>query len=101
MFDQGELAEVGVLEWRTRREGDYMVPMGMMGRKTLQDLMVDAKIPREQRDRIPVLAVEGSCQVWWVPGAGGRRSATAPVAEKSKRALVVRWSLSTVGIDQE
>ena len=56
VFDLGELEKLGPLGWRTRRAGDYITPMGMTGRKSLQDCMVDAKIPREQRDHIPVLA---------------------------------------------
>ena len=51
---------------RTRRPGDRIQPLGLDGSKTLQDLFVDAKIPVEQRDRIPLLVVDD--EVVWVPG---------------------------------
>ncbi|MGH7273018.1 MAG: tRNA lysidine(34) synthetase TilS, partial [Nitrospiria bacterium] len=52
---------------RGRREGDYFFPSGMGGkRKKLQDFFVDQKIPRHERDRIPLLtASEG---ILWVMG---------------------------------
>jgi tRNA(Ile)-lysidine synthase len=49
--------------------------------------MVDAKIPRELRDRIPVVALQGGYEVLWVPGRGGRRSHHAPVTESTERVL--------------
>jgi tRNA(Ile)-lysidine synthase len=42
---------------RTRRPGDCIRLPGMKGNKKLQDFFVDQKIPREQRDRIPLLAI--------------------------------------------
>ena len=50
---------------RTRQTGDYlMLPGG--GRKAVTRYMIDEKIPREERESIPVLA-EGS-HVLWVVG---------------------------------
>jgi tRNA(Ile)-lysidine synthase len=43
------------LSLRARRPGDRFRPLGMHGRKKLQDFFVDAKIPREERGRIPLL----------------------------------------------
>jgi tRNA(Ile)-lysidine synthetase-like protein len=101
IFDLEELERLGPLSWRTRRAGDHLTPMGMTGRKSLQDCMVDAKIPREQRERIPVLAQGESGPVLWIPGAGGRRSAQAPVTEETRHALLVRWSFSIDTTEQE
>ena len=51
---------------RARREGDYFFPSGRAGKKKLQDFFVDQKIPRHERDRIPLLtASEG---ILWVMG---------------------------------
>jgi tRNA(Ile)-lysidine synthase len=101
IFDLEELEKMGSLGWRTRRAGDYMTPMGMNGRKSLQDCMVDAKIPREQRDHIPILSEGESGQILWIPGAGGRRSAHAPVTDTTRQALLVRWSFSIDNREQE
>jgi tRNA(Ile)-lysidine synthase len=49
------------------RPGDAMRPAGLGGRKKLQDLFVDRKVPREQRHRLP-LVVDGRDGIVWVPG---------------------------------
>lgn len=51
---------------RTRLPGDRIRPVGMQGSRKLQDLLVDAKVPAEDRARLPVLAV--GADVVWVPG---------------------------------
>jgi tRNA(Ile)-lysidine synthase len=43
------------LSLRAWRPGDRFRPLGMQGRKKLQDLFVDAKVPRGERGRIPLL----------------------------------------------
>ncbi len=49
---------------RNRRPGDWFCPSGMGGkRKKLQDYLVDEKIPRRQRDRIPLLC-SGDAILW-------------------------------------
>ena len=54
------------LSLRSRRPGDRFQPLGMAGQKKLQDFMVDAKIPRQWRDRVPlVISPRG---VVWVAG---------------------------------
>jgi tRNA(Ile)-lysidine synthase len=47
--------------WRLRgpRAGDRMRPRGLGGSKKLQDLFVDAKIPRERRSTLPILLAGG------------------------------------------
>ena len=51
---------------RTRRPGDRFQPQGMTGTKKLQDFFTDAKIPREHRDRIPLLVCDRG--IGWVAG---------------------------------
>ncbi|HEY3369105.1 MAG TPA: tRNA lysidine(34) synthetase TilS [Symbiobacteriaceae bacterium] len=53
----------GPLAVRLRRPGDRIWPVGVNGSKKLQDILVDAKVPRPLRDRIPLL-VSGSDVVW-------------------------------------
>jgi tRNA(Ile)-lysidine synthase len=52
---------------RSWRPGDRIRPLGLEGSKKIQDLFVDLKIPREQRDRVPVMECRG--EVVWVPGS--------------------------------
>lgn len=93
-FDLALLQEIGPLEWRTRRPGDLMHPFGMSGSKTLQDIMVDAKIPRGQREYIPLLAAKDRSEIIWIPGKGGRRSTYAPVSPQTSNILIIKWANS-------
>lgn len=56
----------GPLEVRTWRPGDRMRPLGMAGSKTLGDLFTDRRIPRSQRNSLPV--VLAGDRVAWIPG---------------------------------
>ncbi|HUF46443.1 MAG TPA: tRNA lysidine(34) synthetase TilS, partial [Vicinamibacterales bacterium] len=52
---------------RNRRPGDQFRPIGAPGRRTLQDLFVDRKVPRQDRDRIPIVA-DAAGRIVWVAG---------------------------------
>jgi len=55
------------LQVRSRRPGDRLHPSGLGGKsKKLQDLLVDAKIPRQQRDTVPLLC--SGAHILWVMG---------------------------------
>jgi tRNA(Ile)-lysidine synthase len=43
-----------------------MRPLGLGGRKSLQDLFGDAKVPRALRARLPVVVSGG--EIAWIPG---------------------------------
>jgi tRNA(Ile)-lysidine synthase len=73
---------------RGRRPGDYFFPYGMEGRrKKLQDFFVDHKIPRHERDRIPILtASEG---ILWV--IGWRLDGRFIAGPDSRKILIVEF----------
>jgi len=52
---------------RSWREGDRVRPLGLGGRKKLQDLFVDEKIARYERGKVP-LVVDSKGRIAWVPG---------------------------------
>jgi tRNA(Ile)-lysidine synthase len=52
---------------RFRRPGDRFRPLGLAGRKTLQDYFVDRKVPRAERARTP-LVVDAGDRIVWVAG---------------------------------
>ncbi len=52
---------------RSRRPGDRLHPLGAPGHRKLQDLLVDRKVPRRERDRVPVV-VDGTGRIVWVGG---------------------------------
>ena len=49
---------------RPRRPGDRLHPLGAPGRKKVQDVFVDRKIPRDDRDREPIVTDEVGRIVW-------------------------------------
>jgi tRNA(Ile)-lysidine synthase len=63
-FDSDHLP--GMLGLRSRYSGDSVVPEGMTGRKRVQDLLVDEKVPRWRRAEVPLLTAGD--QVVWVVG---------------------------------
>ena len=49
---------------RQRRPGDRLHPLGAPGRKKVQDVLVDRKVPRDDRDRVPIVTDEHDRIVW-------------------------------------
>ncbi|MDE7222493.1 MAG: tRNA lysidine(34) synthetase TilS, partial [Acetatifactor sp.] len=78
-----------LLEWRTRRTGDYLeirTPDGC-GRKTIKKLFVDEKVPQQERDHIPMLA-QGN-HILWV--AGGRICESCRIDSGTRQILQVEY----------
>jgi tRNA(Ile)-lysidine synthase len=65
---RGDLFQ-GSLAVRNRRPGDSFRPVGLGGRKKLQDFFVDRKVPRGERDAVP-LVVDDADRIVWVAGYG-------------------------------
>jgi tRNA(Ile)-lysidine synthase len=70
---------------RGRRAGDRVAPFGG-GERKLKRVLIDDKIPRWDRDAVPLLEAAGV--IVWV--AGLRRAAAAPVTPTTRRVLEVR-----------
>lgn len=75
------------LKIRQRTPGDFFFPLGFGKRKKLQDLFVDEKVPRDQRDSVPVVVSgkEPGKEIIWV--AGYRADERFRVTEKTERFL--------------
>ncbi|WFD10118.1 tRNA lysidine(34) synthetase TilS [Tepidibacter hydrothermalis] len=56
----------GSLNIRNRRNGDKIKLLGLGGSKKIKDLFIDLKIPKEERDLIPILSDEKG--IIWVIG---------------------------------
>ncbi|WP_196592689.1 tRNA lysidine(34) synthetase TilS [Pectinatus sottacetonis] len=56
----------GKLIIRSRKNGDFFYPKGLNGRKKIKNLLIDNKIPREQRSKIPLLCDQKG--IIWVVG---------------------------------
>ena len=86
-FDYDKIKKCPMI--RTRQTGDYLTiadGRGGMIRKSLKSYFVDQKIPRKERDRLPILAEDD--HVLWVMGY--RISEYYKVTENTKRILKVQ-----------
>ena len=72
-----------VLTVRARENGDFFYPEGFGKRKKLQDYFVDEKVPRDERDSIPVIVSETG--IVWI--AGFRGDERFKVSDGTKRFL--------------
>ncbi|MGD8237919.1 MAG: tRNA lysidine(34) synthetase TilS [Armatimonadota bacterium] len=74
---------------RNWRPGDRFRPLGLGGAKKLQDFFVDAKVPRAERSRVPIVA-RADGQIVWV--VGHRLDERAKVLPSTTRVLALTAS---------
>ncbi|WP_176392069.1 tRNA lysidine(34) synthetase TilS [Marininema halotolerans] len=89
VFDREQLQ--GALTVRSRRPGDRMWPKGLHGRKKVKDILIDAKVPKRERDSIPF--VFHGDEIIWIPGLV--HSQWAPVDQDTKTYLTLSWKWSS------
>jgi tRNA(Ile)-lysidine synthase len=70
---------------RNRKNGDKIIPLGMSGSKKLKDIFIDMKIPKDERDDIPLLCFDE--KIAWIIGI--RTSEEYKITNKSKNILKV------------
>jgi tRNA(Ile)-lysidine synthase len=75
------------LAWRGRMEGDRYQPLGAPGTAKLSDLLINRKIPADQRESLPVVLVDNT--IHWVPGLPPTQ--TARLVGPQKGALRLTW----------
>ncbi|HXG49585.1 MAG TPA: tRNA lysidine(34) synthetase TilS, partial [Methylomirabilota bacterium] len=80
-----------VVELRHWRPGDRFQPIGMARPVKLQDLFVNAKIPRQRRHELIVAATPAG-EIWWVEGL--RIGEKFKVTPATVRRLHWRWGRS-------
>lgn len=82
------------LHIRPRADGDYFCPKGLGGkRKKLQDLFVDEKVPRDERDAVPVV-LHATGEVMWI--AGIRSDERFALSAETKRFLTLDLKQSRI-----
>lgn len=74
---------------RGRLPGDRIAAGPRGGHRKLQDVLVDLRIPAEERDQLPVVA-DANGTILWVVGVWPRPSASAPRASKGDWYLTAR-----------
>jgi tRNA(Ile)-lysidine synthase len=71
---------------RSRKPGDFFYPFGFGKKKKLQDFFVDEKIPRDERDLIPI--IENSGEIVFI--AGYRLDDRYKIKHNTKRCLKIK-----------
>lgn len=64
LFDYDNIEKEIII--RYRKDGDKITPLGMNGSKKLKDIFIDLKIPRENRNTIPIVCFDDN--ISWVVG---------------------------------
>jgi tRNA(Ile)-lysidine synthase len=82
-FDAAGLSST--LTVRRRRRGDRFDAFGG-GERRLKSFLIDAKVPRWERDRLPLVELDG--RILWL--AGLRRAAAAPVTSATREVVELR-----------
>ena len=72
---------------RPLRAGDRIRPFGLEAEKKVKEILIDRKVPREERWGRPVVC-DAAGQILWIPGV--IRSAHAPVSSSTGRTVVLR-----------
>jgi tRNA(Ile)-lysidine synthase len=85
------LLDAGLLKFpltvRARTDGDHFYPAGFGKKKKLQDFFVDEKIPRDQRDSVPII-LSGNDIVWVAGFRGDERYRVTEKTEKVLRLII-------------
>lgn len=63
-FDYDKIEEGIII--RNRKDGDKMVPIGMKGTKKIKDIFINSKVPKENRDIIPIVCFDE--KIAWIVG---------------------------------
>lgn len=79
--------KLGRLVLRSWKEGDWFMPLGMIGRKKLSDYFVNEKVPKVEKHSTPILESDGA--VVWV--CGHRLDRRFSISDSTKRAMELRF----------
>jgi tRNA(Ile)-lysidine synthase len=74
---------------RNRRAGDRLRPLGAPGRRKLQDVFVDKKVLREDRDRVPIVT-DSRGRIVWVVGVTIAEEGRVTAASEGVVILIVK-----------
>lgn len=72
---------------RTRKDGDKIRPLGMKGNKKLKDIFINSKVPKDDRDIVPITCFDNS--IAWI--VGYKVSEDYKVTEKTKKIIKIRF----------
>lgn len=71
---------------RFRKSGDKFMPLGMNGSKKLKDIFIDLKVPKEERDAVPLICFDD--EIAWI--VGYRVSENHKIHRETKNILEIK-----------
>ena len=83
-----DISKVSNITIRNRQNGDKIVPLGMKGSKKIKDILINAKVPKDLRDSIPLILFDN--EVAWILGL--KTSDKFKVTKDTKTFLEIRFS---------
>jgi tRNA(Ile)-lysidine synthase len=85
--DYDRLGRPGELAVRSRKPGDGFRPLGAPGEKSVKRFLIDLKVPRAERGRVPIVTTPDGRIVWVAPF---RLDERARVTEGTRTVLALR-----------
>ncbi|MFA9559803.1 tRNA lysidine(34) synthetase TilS [Evansella sp. AB-rgal1] len=73
---------------RCRRPGDKISPLGLQGSKKIKEIFIEGKIPKQERDKWPIVT-DNKGHIVWVPML--KRSNAALVDDSTERIVVLKF----------
>lgn len=87
-FDYDKILKENLkLVLRNRRAGDFIKPLGMNGTKTIKEIFIDEKIPRDEREEVMVVCL-GSKVIWII---GSKINEDFKVTKDTKQVLMLEY----------
>ncbi|MDZ4994651.1 tRNA lysidine(34) synthetase TilS [Clostridium perfringens] len=83
-FDYDKISNIDI---RFRQNGDKIIPLGMKSSKKLKDIFINNKIPKEERDFIPLVLFNN--EIAWI--VGSNVSETFKVTNKTKKIIKITF----------
>ncbi|MBI5575752.1 MAG: tRNA lysidine(34) synthetase TilS [Deltaproteobacteria bacterium] len=81
------------LEVRPLRQGDRLIPFGMNEEKKAKEILIDRKVPADERWGRPIVCGADG-RILWIPGVV--RSAHGPVTVNTRRSAVLRLEFKDI-----
>lgn len=83
-FNIDNIKEISI---RNRKDGDTIIPFGMNGKKKLKDILINNKVPKDERDNIPLVIFDEN--IAWIVGL--RNSDLYKIKRSNKKLLKVNY----------
>lgn len=73
---------------RYKKDGDRIIPTGMKGEKKVKEILINEKIPKERRDKLPLILYNG--EIVWIGGVRGSEKYCQKDSNKSIKFTIRR-----------